>query len=246
MIDYSGALLKIDRAEKHIRDLDFLIFCFLRRQPYRIRQIADLQGGRFGYEISLKEMPPIEISGVLGDAIHNLRASLDLAISAIALSLGNDIDKTYFPFAKFADDIEKMIRNRAGNAGDEAMQICREQRPYSTGNEALWGLHQADIADKHQTLIVAPAIGDFRFQLLPSSGNNAVQIDSEIRYLSVEPSFVPSPNGREFEHPSEIDLSVNIVFPEGRPLAGYPVVATLNELLRIVREIVERFRSRCP
>ena len=244
-VDYSGAWLKLQRAEVHIGEVDFLIFQFLRRHTYKISQKVDLNSGEAGFEISLKELPPISISGALGDAVHNLRAALDLAISAIAASRGKRVDQTYFPFAKDRTEIESMIAKRAGMAGDEAMQICRELKPYQGGNDALWGLHQADITDKHRALIVAAAIGDFRYRLLPNGPDGGVTIETRIHDLSLEPYLVPAIEGREFQHPFELGLSIDIVFPVDGALAGYPVVATAYELLRMVRGILEKFEARC-
>ncbi len=245
-VDYSGALLKLERAEAHIADLDFLIFTYLRRQAYKIAQIVDLETGKAGFEITLKELPPAIMSGVLGDAIHNLRAALDITISAIALARGERIDRTYFPFAKFRDDIDGMIEKRASAAGDEAMQICRELCPYKGGNDALWALHQTDIIDKHQTLIVGAAVGDFRYGLLPQGPANKIYMDAFCHHLSLEPYFVPGIEGREFEHPFEIGLSVEIVLPASAPEGGKPVIAVLNEFRRVVSGVIQQFQARCP
>ena len=246
-VDYSGALLKLQRAETHIREVDFLVYHFLRRHNYRISQKADFQNGQFGFEVALNEMPPVEISPVLGDAIHNLRSALDVCVTANAASHGGDKESSYFPFAKHGGkDIELMIRKRAGEAGDEAMQICREAKPYPGGNDALWGLHKADIADKHQTIIVTAAFASFQVKFVPPSPRRPISIEAPIYYLGLEPSFVPSPEGCEFQHPSEFGLSVQVVFPIDGPMAGYPVVATLYELLTEVRWLVEQFQARCP
>lgn len=246
MVDYSSARLKIERAQAHIREVDFLIHTYLRRRAYRIAQKTDFDTGKFGFEIALNEMPPIEISAFLGDAIHNLRTALDHLISAVVAEEGGNLESSYFPFARDREDIEKMIARRAKDASEEAKQICREMQPYPGGNDALYGLHKADITDKHQSLIVASAIGNFQYRLLPRSTGPDVTVQTNISYLSKEAYFVPSPEGREFEHPFEIGLSIEIVFPENGPLGGYPVVATLNELLRIVQDVTRIFGKRCP
>jgi hypothetical protein len=205
-----------------------------------------METGKAGFEITLKEMPPAIVSAVLGDAIHNLRAALDIAVSAIARARGKRFDQTYFPFATFPDDIDRMIKKRATAAGDEAMQICRELKPYQGGNDALWGLHQADIIDKHRTLIVGVAVGDFRYSLLPQGPSGRVHMDVFCHHLSLESHFVPGIEGRELQHPFELGLTVEIVLPVGAPESGKPVIAVLNEFSRVADEVIERFQNRCP
>ena len=246
-VDYSGALLKLQRAQTHIREVDFLVYYFLRRHNYHIRMKTDLETGEFGFEISLNEMPPIEISPFLGDALHNLRSALDICITANVAARGGDTESSYFPFAKHGGrDIEALIVKRAGGAGDEAMKICREAKPYPGGNEALWGLHKADITDKHQSIIVTAAFGSFRVKFVPPSTRRPISIEAPVYYLGLEPSFVPGPEGCEFEMPSELGLAVDVVFPANGPMAGYPIVATLYELLGDVDWIVRQFQERCP
>ena len=66
IVDYSGVLLKLARAESHIADLDYLIFSYLRRNPYSTVQKIDLESGKAGFEITLNEFPLAAISAVLG------------------------------------------------------------------------------------------------------------------------------------------------------------------------------------
>lgn len=207
----------------------------------------DFQSQQFGFEVALNEMPPTEINPILGDAIHNLRAALDLCVSAIASARGGNVEKTAFPFAKFGGDkVEKKIVHDVHEAGDEAMQVCRDIKPYPGGNDALWGLHQADIADKHRSLIVTAAMGSFGIRYLPKAPSRPVEFDIDIHYLGLESNFVPAPKGSEFETPAQFGLSIQVVFPIDGPLAGYPVVPTLYALLADVRWIVQQFQLRCP
>jgi hypothetical protein len=244
MADYSGALLKVERAEVHISELDFLLFTYLRRRPYCIVQKMDFETEEFGFEITLTERPPATAALLLGDALHNLRAALDHTISAIAAAGGHPIEKTFFPFASSSATIEQAIKKGVALAGEEAMNICRGLSPYPGGNDALWGLHAADIADKHRAIIPGAAYGNFQFRLLPNSNQQGVGIEVPIHPLGDEPYFVPGINGREHETPSEIGLSLDVIFPTNGPLGGYPMVATLFELRRLVLEAIGEFQKR--
>jgi hypothetical protein len=246
-VDYSGAVLKLQRAEEHLAHLDFLIFRFLRAQPYLIEQKIDFDSGKYGFYISMQKLLPREISAVLGDAIHNFRSALDLAVCAITFAKIGRFDKnTYFPASGSKDDWPKMVIKRTKLAGDEAMQVCREQNAYPGGNDAIRGLHEADIIDKHQALIVTLGIGDFNYTLLPTGPENRIFVETRIQYLGLEPCFVPSPEGREFEHPFQIGLAVQVVFPEGTALAGKPVIAAITQIGREVRRILDEIQDRIP
>lgn len=105
--------------------------------------VSDYQTGKHGFEVELKKAPPVEIAGLIGDAVHNLRASLDHLISACARARGERIDNTYFPFAKIPAEIERRIADRAGAAGKVAMDFCRESKPYKGGNDVLYGLSRS-------------------------------------------------------------------------------------------------------
>jgi hypothetical protein len=126
------------------------------------------------------------------------------------------------------------------------MQVCREQKPYPGGNDALRGLHEADIMDKHQSIVATAALGTFDVQFLPKAPHRPVGFEVDIHYLSLEPYFVPAPEGSEGDTPAKFGLSVQIVFPANGPLAGHPVVQTLYALLDHVRFVVSQFQERCP
>ena len=111
-VDYSGALLKLQRAETHIGEVDYLVFRYLRQNPYRIRQEADFGSGKYGFYISLTKRLPPEISGAIGDAVHNLRATLDYLIAACAIAVGKSPNDTAFPTASDRLDLEKRLKEQ--------------------------------------------------------------------------------------------------------------------------------------
>jgi hypothetical protein len=246
MTDYTGALLKIGRAQTHMAELDYAVFRYLRQRRYSISLIQDFETDRAGFELTLKEAPPLEIGVMLGDAVHNLRAALDHVIAANALAAGKTAKGTAFPIGKDRADFEQRALDSARKAGPEAIAVCTDLKPYRGGNDALVDLHELDIVDKHQLLIGVAAAGHFGGRYLKRLGDPQISIGHRVHFFGPEPQFVPAPTGYEGQIPSEIGLAVEIVFPPDGPMGGMPCVATLVELADIVKGVVETFKSRCP
>lgn len=246
MTDYTGAVLKIERAQIHIAELDYAVFRYLRQRRYSISVIQDFETERAGFELALKEPPPLEIGVMLGDAIHNLRAALDYVIAANALAAGKSAKGTAFPIGRDRADFEDRALEDARKAGVEAVAVCTDLKPYRGGNDALVDLHALDIVDKHRLLIGIAAAGHFGGRYLKRLGEPQVSIEQRVHFLGPEPQFVPAPAGYEGQVPFEIGLAVEVVFPPDGPMGGAPCVAALAELASIVRGVVKTFQERCP
>lgn len=246
MVDYSGVLMKLDRAQEHLQKLDYLVFTWLRGNHYKIVQEANFETERYGFYISLKKPIPAEIPSILGDVVHNLRVSLDHIVSACAIANGKSFTDTGFPFGRDANDFKKRLKDKARKAGDAAMILIAELKPYPTGNDALVGLHNLDLIDKHRILIAVAAAGDFRYRHIPRPDLPAFEEESRVYFLDSEKQFIPTRPGYELETPFEIGLALDIVFPAAGPFGNMPCVAALRELLKYLREIVGLFQKRCP
>ena len=84
----TGPLLKIERAKKHISDLSSLIDSFNSRDPYRlVSDRASTSADDCGMIFNVREELPEEVPLFIGDAIHNLRASLDIAVRNLSSDL---------------------------------------------------------------------------------------------------------------------------------------------------------------
>ena len=68
--------LKISRAEQHTADVAGVVEEYVGRAPMFSKE--RVIGDYVHYEIHLVEDPPEMLSTMIGDAIHNLRSSLDL------------------------------------------------------------------------------------------------------------------------------------------------------------------------
>jgi hypothetical protein len=72
--DLRSARVKIDRAQKHLADLDAAIKAFESREPYACVMNRDSQSGHEIYRFCERGAILIEWSAIVGDCVHNLRS----------------------------------------------------------------------------------------------------------------------------------------------------------------------------
>jgi hypothetical protein len=191
--------------------------------------------------VEREKSPPDELALVLGDAIHNLRATLDLLAADLVRRNGGNLKGVYFPFAASAAGLDEQIRSKKfDRAGEAAVQQLHRLAPYRGGNEALRGLHDLDIMDKHQLII--PAFQGFRmlnFLLKGPSGEMVGDASGPGDGISI--SATPD------DKLTWDSLEFTVVFGQGVPsiFFGKPIVSTLQDLAKLVDHVVASFRV-CP
>ncbi|WP_368679962.1 hypothetical protein [Rhodococcus opacus] len=165
----ASVLAKVKRGIKHTDELMQIIAAWAHTNTHLIHHTyADKT--TFKIDLRISEAPPAEEWGaIFGDAIHNFRSALDVwmwetaeAQTSVALK-ANDV---YFPITASGDAWRKwkskmkQYVDQYTIAGLHTVQPSANQwRPLS--ENALYGLHQLDIADKHRLI--------HKIQLLPHS-----------------------------------------------------------------------------
>jgi hypothetical protein len=76
-IMFESARLKLQRADYHISDLERQFAAFVAEKPHRFIVQSDPNTGSIGIRVRFVKEVPTALALVIGDAIHNLRASLD-------------------------------------------------------------------------------------------------------------------------------------------------------------------------
>jgi hypothetical protein len=96
---FRGPDLKLRRAEHHIADVNALLKDFaMDPQSYTAVADFDLSPGSICWVARGKEvLPHDEFAPVIGDAIHNMRDALDLAVSVIMRNAGKSDKNVHFP-----------------------------------------------------------------------------------------------------------------------------------------------------
>lgn len=96
---FTSALQKIDRAQFHISDLEGQFSAFIARKPHRFGIKHDAATGQQFVQIRFVEPVPSTFAVVVGDAVHNLRCSLDHMLWAlIGWDNGTQDKHLKFPF----------------------------------------------------------------------------------------------------------------------------------------------------
>jgi hypothetical protein len=244
---FVGPRLKVERAKSHANDLYREIQAFLARDPYHFvleRHPNRSQETKPCFVFRAREKIPIMWLAMIGDAVHNLRAALDLMICDIVALHGGSRDDARFPFGSNVEKFESVLKGKiqkpTPQIGSDILDMIRALKPYTGGNADLRGLHDLDIIDKHRLPILATVVtalpdihtGGFRMEsnwvLGLHDGDVALWLPEEAT-LNIE-SDVPAP--------------IDILF-EGKPFHARPVIATLGKLGQLVEGIVQTFKAHC-
>ena len=119
---FISSKLKIERANKHISDLNALVKGFTNADSCRLHIEEDRKTGNISLKIDLK-LPP-DAALIVGDAIHNLHTALDLMICETV----PDPDRgTKFPFFEKRQELVGAINSgKIKTAGPEICDLIIE------------------------------------------------------------------------------------------------------------------------
>jgi hypothetical protein len=235
---------KIERAKKHIHDLETCIDDLRRNDLYKITTESDPRTGEKVYGICL-QAAPAEVSLIIGDAVHNLRSSLDHLVWQLVLAAGNSPDEqTMFPIQKSASTYKSKSPRKIQGVDSVAKSLINSLNPYQGGNDDLWAIHELDITDKHRLLLVASTAmsGIFHDRIVPNWIADATRWSPGIRFPVLKDGAeirrvpVGSPN-----QDVDLNLTTEIAFGETKVVEGKPVLPFLHQLTHLVDGIVNQF-----
>jgi hypothetical protein len=215
---------KLRRAASHVKALEGATADYFKTDWYTC-DFNRSPDGQYSLKVVVRGTPQ-EFGEIVGDAVHNLRAALDLlAVEAVGRNGGNT-KSVYFPFADSAANLDDMIKRRNFHRASLADQdAIRQFKPYTGGSHLLRSLHDLDIQDKHHSLIphaslvTTPKIG----VKMDSAGNPIGFAEGKLE-LEVDPSEPPT---------------VKFTFPDESVFAGEEVVGVLWQLHEHVTSIVD-------
>ncbi len=241
--------LKLERAVHHINDLNTRVRAFLAGKPFKLVERINRQAGEVSYRVKKEKPIPPAFSLIVGDAVHNLRAALDLAMFGIA---GHLDPKINFPFAKKAEGLPTAIKDgRVKVAGKKVVEAVTKLEPYLAGNTGLALVHALDIQDKHRLLILSgqrpvfTGVGDDIMATLVREKikryGRLVILDGpeDVDLVTVKRSYVlrDLPNTEKETQPQPTFV---VTFGEGEVMEGIPVVETLERMTNDTRDAVDR------
>ena len=240
-LDLSAAHLKIERAKKFISDFDSERAAFLGSNP--CPYVAQFDPKKLRTRFVLGPLPSIPASLALlaGDAIHNLRASLDYVANEMVRSSGGNDKNIYFPISENEQRYKTDSVSRTKGMAADFKDAIDRLKPYGGGNDDLWGLHKLDITDKHRLLIPVAT---------RSEGLSIGAGAPNLRVISLPFNRAPAKEGDtlaelEGEHRSIMGFkfTFDVAFGEPDVFYGSSVVATLGRLAGVVKDVVSSFEN---
>src|SRR5438067_13585679 len=106
---------KIDRARKHLAELESEVAVFIESRPVRfetsVTEIGTLR--RIDFDLQLPAAPGPYIGAIIGDVVHNLGASLDLTACDLARWKEGGaaaVGRVCLPWLSSADQLDATIR----------------------------------------------------------------------------------------------------------------------------------------
>ena len=260
--------LKVERAKKHVSDLDGEIRAFLKTNPYKIATKTDPDTRKLIYYVASVEPTPDCLPLLAGDAIQNLMSALDhLAYQMVCSDTGDcppNPNWIYFPIADSAEKYESKKRGKMEGARQETFDAIDALKPYKGGTDQLWALYRLNNIEKHRLLITVGSmfqsvnLGAHMMKMM--AGHIAGSPDSPfhgkelpVLDLFIKPANVSFPleagnhlfvDAADAEPNENLQFVFNAALYEPQVIKAQSLLETVHELTTLVEGIVTALTPR--
>ena len=240
---FSGAKLKVKRANQHIQELQTKLLAFLQTDFYRLHVEEEAKTGEHLLKFEQTKPVPDDIPTIIGDAIHNLRATLDLVACEIVTKAQGATDYVKFPVMETRDELIAALNGgEIRVAGADIIALIRDViQPYKGGNgHNVWVLHGLDITDKHLRLIPIVSVTALTHVTGKAGGVTftdctfAVGDGGKVNILAMPGKFTFQGYGQP---------TLAVLFDKGQVFEGQPIIPTLHQLSQLVSGIIHAFEE---
>ncbi len=229
---FHGAHLKIERANKHIRDLGELTNRLNQIRSHTIRVETNPDTGYDSLQFLPAKPIPGEFMCIVGDALHNLQTALDFVANDIELNTtGKRTKHTKFPVADTRDELVAAIKGGFIHKAPKGIVdfIVDVIQPYETGDgKPIWALHALDIEDKHRLLIPHLQFQWVRHIRYKDETGREFEFPEWAATGEYQPKY--STGKKKVQVTDNGHASIGVVFAHGLPLSGKHIVPTLRNL----------------
>jgi len=234
---FDAPSLKVKRANQHIDELNNALVAFVQTDFYSLRVDEDTDTGNHVLKFEMTKPVPNEIPLIIGDAVHNLRAGLDLlACEIVSLSGGTPSKWTSFPIRETRQDVETSLNREIKIAGSDIVNIILNViKPYRGGNDAIYALHSLDIIDKHRLLIPMITVAALNHVNIKAGSTTFTDCTFGVGAGGVL-NILGMPS--KFEIEGTAQPSFNVLFDKDQVFKGKPVIPTLKQLSESVSGII--------
>lgn len=257
--------IKLDRARKHINELQDEINRFLSTSPYSVSSRNDIQSQKLIYYVTKAEGTPSIFAVIIGDILHELRSTLDhLACQLVIIETNGqqiDLKNIAFPIVDDVKTYKDFSKPKLKGMHQKAINEIALLRPYKGGNDILWRLHKLNNIDKHRFLITVGAASKavdlsrsiFR-QLIssfdqPPNSNLSINTPFPELFFTDPDRQWPLKVGSVLftDHPNTVGDTIEpkfmfeIAFGEPDVIKDLPIIQALQEMIDEVQNIINRF-----
>jgi hypothetical protein len=236
---YGNAILKIERANKHIAEFQERLFASSDRYGPSLHMDGNT-GEQFLYYGLSDRFLRGELALIAGDAIHNLRSALDIAWVETVNTVGSGANSsTYFPIRLDQPKqwLESVLAKNAGiNPASRIFDfLVNHVKGYKGGDSDILALHDLDINDKHYLLTPMVTI----------TGVKGVELENPDGTVDIFDIVLPT-DGSAYRRvvPLESKLKNHgevrfyVTFGKGTAAENLEIIPTLETLAQKVGEII--------
>ena len=155
---------KIVRAIEHLKALDEIALGYLRGNPGEV--VRQGEPNPYGVlDVIPRTKIPLRFPLIVGDALQNLRSSLDYLVWELVLIANNQpSDKNQFPICKSPEAFEEELRrHRLDGVSPEAITEIERLQPYHDGQRwevnVLYVLNHFCNVNKHRRILLTELKG---------------------------------------------------------------------------------------
>ncbi len=236
-IQFAGARLKIQRAIRHVQELQALMVAFHKTEFCKVHLEKEATG-REVVKIDFLAPPPVDCATIIGDVIHNIKCALDHIAYEIAAE-----ERVYFPKGAKRENIEASPDYRLiQKASPEVANfILNDVQPYMGGKCLVWELTSLDNMDKHRLLIPTLMLTALQNVTVMDEGNN-IQMWKQIVLRPGGKYMIPSLNGRVRIYNSGRPAA-DIFFDKGSIFSGQSAFQALRQAVQTITGVIESLEA---
>ena len=249
---------KIDRAKKHVADLNELL---AKAPPFLYTLETNLNTRKRSTGVKKNEATLLEAALITGDAVQNMRSSLDHTYWEIVCPFAATPKETrgvQFPFSETEARLDAAVKNRLADRVSPAFfQAVIDLKPYGDdgGNSVLYLIHELGILDRHKLLIPTAdyktLTGATLRQQVPDFPTQIDRIGFSHGYRDVEWG-IGDADARFYTKPvtlargileEELDVAVDIILPMSLGGPRKALVPTLYQLVQAAEVAIQAMRD---
>jgi hypothetical protein len=263
--------LKIERAKKHIIDLNAEIQGFLKSNPYEVAAKHDPKTGDLIFYVTRVDQTPVAISIIAGEVIQHIRSALDhLAYQLFMVGTRGNSGPgfhVYFLIERNSKEFEARLPRKVEGMRQDAINAIRSIEPYKGGKgHEFWVLNELNNIDKHR-LIVTIGIalrtrigaGLLLADTIRALGIKVQVSEDQIRQMNTMMGLqitrhkplqtgdklfvIPSKLIHEVKPHENFNFGFEIAFSEPDIAQGRPVIETLQHFTDLVSNTVALFKA---